>query len=315
MNAQGGGTPPGSHRGRFVLLAALITSSAALLFIVPLIGPVGLPALLLVLLFEREEESMRRYLPLVWGAAVVAILWQWVVLFPVALALSAVALDQGVRHRWDWRLTSAGAAVPQLVAFAVPMLMLGQEGIRASYIDSLQRIAPLLGNTDPAAMVEQMGPWLDFVLRLLPAFITLSVVAHGILALALGGWLLRRKGLLELTPVPEFAMWALPDWMVWPTAASILLAVTTRGAVQTVAINAAVVQGALYSLHGLAVFWYGFVTRALPNWARAAFLIVVVFFPPAQIALVLAGMLETWIPLRSIMAASQESNEKDEEEM
>ena len=315
MSVQGAGTPPGSHRSRFVLLAALMTSSAALLFVVPLLGPVGLPALLLVLLFERDEEWTRRYLPLVWGIAVVAILWQWVALFPAAVALSAVALDQGVRYRWDWRVTSASVAVPQLVAFAVPLLLLGPEAIRASYVDSLQRIAPLLGTTDPAAMVEQMGPWLDIVLRLLPAFITLSVLGHGILAMALGSWLLRRKGVLEVIPVPEFAMWQLPDWMVWPSVASILLAVTTRGTAQTVAFNAAVVQVALYSLHGLAIFWYGFVTRALPGWARAAFLIVVVFFPPAQIALALTGMLETWIPLRSMMAASQKTDEKDEEEM
>jgi hypothetical protein len=281
---------------------------------IPIIGQMLAPAALLVRFGERQEEPSLRYLPAVLGAALVSILVPPFAIYGASVAVAGMLLDQAVRRSWDWRAASLLAAVPLVAGLAIPIMGSGSEFIRGQLMEAMEPVIPAFSSAgfDPAQAEETVRRFVEIYMRLLPGMFALTGLFYGVFALAGGSWWLRRKGAIPAVEVPQLAMWVVPERMIWLTAASLVLSIFTRGEIQSVGLNLTLVLAFLYSIQGLAIMWYGFITRAIPAWARVLLVIVVLLFPPAIFPMLIVGILETWVPFRSMIAAG--TGDGDEEE-
>lgn len=314
MNTPGEGAPPGSYWNRFVPISTALVAFGSVLLLLPLVGQIVVPAALLVQLWNRQEEPAQRYLPMVAAAALVSVLAPPFGIFAAAAALSGILLDQGVRGGWDWRTVASAAAVPLFLVIAISLLSAGSDAVRQRLDEFMRPFMSTSGTmgTNPEQFKEVFEWLLDVYVRVLPGLILTAALFYSVFALLAGTWWLRRQGASPAVEVPQLAMWALPDVLAWPTAAGLALAVWSQGLIQTIGLNLVVVLAVLYSIQGLAIVWYGFIVRAIPGWARALVIVAMFIFPPAIIPVVIVGILETWVPFRSLMAAGAGNGDEEE---
>ena len=311
MTVPGEEAPPGSYWNRHFPVTIAVVAFGSM---IPIIGQIAVPAALLVRFSERQEEPSQRYLPAVLGAALLSIVVPPFAPYGISVVLSGIVLDQALRRRWDWRTASLLAALPLIAGLAIPIMTSSTEVIRSQLVEAMEPVVPAFRSAgfDPARTEEVVRWVIEAYLRLLPGMFVLTGLFYGLLALAGGTWWMKKRGAAPAVTFPQLAMWVVPEWLVWPTAAGLVFSLLTRGGIQSIGLNIIFVMAFLYSIQGIAIMWYGFITRDIPLWARVIFVLVVLFFWPAIFPVLLVGILETWVPFRSMIASGAGNGDEEE---
>jgi uncharacterized protein YybS (DUF2232 family) len=152
----------------------------------------------------------------------------------------------------------------------------------------------------PEAEIERAAKLLRWIfLRGIGAIgVGLGIIVAGLL-MALEPQLPPRR-LVEGKPMPPFATWRLPEFLVWVLIPSLLgMALRSRlpESLALVAWNVLLVMAFLYFIAGLAVMASWIQSRQLERF-QAAFLLLVFIMPGVAMTLTLLGVLDTWMDWR-----------------
>ena len=319
MNLRGEMAPPGSYWGRFVPASIALVALAVIVSPLPLLNSVGaivIPAALMVLFWSRSESSIYRWFPALVAATVAALAFQPIGLVVIIIVAAGILLDKGVRAGWDWKVVGLAGSCPLLFWLALVLPVWSQTVETIGEEMELTYVAPLTDwfvelGFDQVQMEELVTQTVETVMRLLPSQLVLAALFMGFGALLVGNWWLRRQGRELGIEVQQMAVWALPYRLIWVMIAALASLVFASGGLKTVGLNVVVVLGFFYMVQGFAIIWYSFEVRGTPGWIRSLFAIAValVVWP----GLVIIGMLENWIPFRSLMAkAAGEGEEEDQ---
>jgi hypothetical protein len=103
--------------------------------------------------------------------------------------------------------------------------------------------------------------------------------------------------------LPPFVLWQVPDALIWPLLATLVLLRWGNGwhpGFFLAALNAAVVLGNLYFLSGLAILLFYLMRWKVPQALQLLVVLAVGLFPVAIGALVAMGVINTWWDWRRI---------------
>ncbi len=296
-----------SYWGRHVPVTAALSLAGGLLAPIPIVNAVaiiGVPAMLAVLCRRRGESAVMRWLPalvpllILLPVAGVRIFAVW----PLALVVTAIILEQALRLGWEWRLTTLALALPPAGTFiGLWYAMVGEAGVREygaqlwpAYADLLDKIGLESGTFE--AQFEQS---LETIIYVLPSQFGMAGIMTGLMTLAVTVWWLQRSGTEPGIGLEPYSCWELPRWMLVPFGVC-LLSIATGGTVARAGANAAIVIAFLYFLQGFAIIWYSFEARGTAGWIRLLFalLAVIIIWP----GLIILGVVETVYPFRRLMA-------------
>ncbi|MHB8078604.1 MAG: DUF2232 domain-containing protein [Candidatus Krumholzibacteriia bacterium] len=146
---------------------------------------------------------------------------------------------------------------------------------------------------------------LKIMRQLWPALVALSLLGHGIVAVAVGRWLADRRGRGGTPPgwtVPR--EWRLPFYVVWILVAGLALVAIRVGPAARAGANLIVVAAVLCSVQGLAVM-AGLLHRAAPPWLQAVLgLLALLLMAPLLVpAAAMLGLMDQWLDFRRLAAA------------
>ena len=323
MSLPVGELPPTSYWGRFVPASiglVLLTLVVLPLPLLNIVGVVGIPTVLLVLLQERPEPSMQRWLPALAVAVLLGMVDPVGGLMALSLALVAILLDREIRRGRNWGFAGLAGSAPFLLmaVLSLPNSLKDREAIReqvefffTATMEQLSQMGFSLAQTE-----EQLIEFVDIGVKiwlLIPAGLTVLGLFVGFGALICGMWWLRRRERVQAVEIPPFTIWVMPEKLVWGAVAGLALLVVGPGNWHTAGMNLVVVLAMIYSVQGLAIMWYGFEVRGTPNWVRVLFMLVLTFLHVIGIGMMaVLGLLETWVPLRSLMARSAEEGKEED---
>ncbi len=133
--------------------------------------------------------------------------------------------------------------------------------------------------------------------RVLPGILGCTVVTTVWINLVGGNSIVLRHRPV-LAPWPSYGNWRLPDHLVWPAIASMILLLFGHGIGQTIGITTTLICGLLYFFQGLAVS-LSFMDRwQVPRLVRFLFYILVVIQSYGLVLLAIIGLADVWADFR-----------------
>ena len=324
MNQPVGDPPHISYWGRFVPLSVGLVLITPIVLAVPLLnvaGMIGVPAALLVLFQEHSESSSKRWLPAITTAVIVGMIDQLGGLMLLSFVLSATLMDREVRRGREWGAAGLAGSIPFLLLSAGSLLAVIQyreqieEQLLATYSTLFEQLSQMgFGTT---RMVELLPEIVSQGVLLIPSAAALTGLFIGFGALTLGMWWLGKRGIVKGMGIPQFTIWILPEKLFWSAVLGLALWITGliigSGNLHTAGLNLVIVLAAVYSVQGLAIVWYGFEVRGTATWIRVLFVIILsIIVHVGVFIMALFGLLETWIPLRSLMAEAAEQGKEED---
>jgi hypothetical protein len=323
MTAQGEETPPGSYWSRYVPMSMSAVALGAFLTALPLVNSLVLvvvPALLLVLAGEREEERSERWLPPLIAAGLMGSVALSSGLFALVMVLTGIVLDEAVRRGLEWRLTTLVAALPVTAVLMLPLVMLDREELRGQLLEAMEPTIRSLGGMgfDQAVLRQEYTGVFDTALRLMPSLFLLAALGVAAVALGSGLWWLHRKGRAMAFTLPPLSMWVFPDALRWLTGLGLVGAVAAHPlhlpvGVETTGLNLLVAAGTLWSVQGFGIVWYGFIVRNTPAVVKGLFVFLIIISTWMGLTLLaLLGLMERWIPFRTLIAEGIQAREEEE---
>jgi len=324
MNQPVGDPPPISYWGRFVPLSVGLVLITPVVLAFPLLnvaGMIGVPAALLVLFQEHTESSLKRWLPAMTTAAVMGSIDLLGGLMTLSFVLSAILLDKEVRRGREWGAVGLAGSIPFLLLAAGSLLAVVkysepiEEQLLATYVTLFEQMSQM--GFDTTQMADMLPEIVRQIVRLIPAASALSGFFVGFGALSLGIWWLGKRGIVKGMEIPQFTIWVLPEKLVWFVVFGLVLWMTGLivgpGNMHTTGLNLVIILVAVYSVQGLAIMWYGFEVRGTATWMRVLFVIMVsIMVHVGVVIMALLGLLETWVPLRSLMAEAAEQRKEED---
>jgi hypothetical protein len=322
MTVPGEGTPPGSYWSLYVPASMLAVALGAFLAALPLVNSlvlVAVPALLLALAGEREEGRSERWLPPLIAAGLIGSVALSSGLFALVLALTGIVLDEAVRRGLEWRLTTLAAALPAAAVLMLPLVVLDHQVLREQLLEAMEPTFRSLGGMgfDQAVLRQEYTGFFDTAMRLMPSLFLLAALGVAALALGFGLWQLHRKGRAMAIVLPPLSMWVFPDALRILTGLGLAAALAAHplhlpGWVETTGLNLLVAAGTLWSVQGFGIVWYGFIVRNTPVALKALFVFLVIISTWWGLALLaLLGLVERWIPFRTLMAEGNRAREEE----
>jgi uncharacterized protein YybS (DUF2232 family) len=146
----------------------------------------------------------------------------------------------------------------------------------------------------------------EFVMRIFPALVILSLWLEGIINVSLLARITNRadSGRGRILLRPEFSTWVCPDRFVWGGIVGGFLILTKVTFLVTIGINTVILLVALYFLQGLAIISWFFKKRNVPLGFRALgyVLIGIIQFLPFLVAGL--GLFDIWFDFRKLRKAS-----------
>ena len=320
MTLPGGEMSPMPYWGRFVPISVGLVFLFLVTWYVPLLnvaGMVGIPAILLVLFQERQEPPLQRWFPAIATVALIGMVDRLGGLMVLTIVLIAILQDREVRRKQNWGLVGFAGSIPLLLLSSMSLLVVFryQDEIEEHVISFYSQILEQMSQSgfDTGQMQELLPGMVHSAVQMIPAGLALLGLFVGFGALICGMWWLGKRGLVATIEIPQFTVWVLPEKLVWPVIVGLALLVAGPGGWKVAGLNLLVVLTMLYSVQGIAIMFYGFEIRGTPGWARVLFIIVLTVMHVIGAAMMaILGLLETWIPFRSLMAkAAEEGKEED----
>jgi hypothetical protein len=147
-----------------------------------------------------------------------------------------------------------------------------------------------------------LGKLTEFVLRIFPALIILTIWGEGILNVSLFSWITGRiaphKDPIRMKP--EFSTWVCPDRLVWAGIVGGFLIVTKTPFLVTIGINAVIVLLAIYLLQGVAIVSFFFKKRNIPVGFQVIGYLLLVVFQFLLVLVAVLGLFDIWMDFRKL---------------
>ena len=137
------------------------------------------------------------------------------------------------------------------------------------------------------------------LIRLLPAFITTSLLFVSWISVLSAQYLFRVKAL----PFPDFGRlnrWKAPEPLVWAVIICGLAGFLPQTVVRWVGINGLLILATIYFFQGIAIASFYFDKKKLPRLLRVVLYGMVLLQPLVFIILILLGFFDMWIDFRRI---------------
>lgn len=217
-------------------------------------------------------------------------------------------LGTGMRLQWSPERTIASAGI---LVFASGLLSLWlftpipEEGLFAQMERDVreavaQAISQFGGHMqDKQAFEEAIQEVVPTLVRVFPGMALASTLAIGWLNVIVTVRFCRMQG-IALPPWPPWSHWKSPEHLVWGLIASGSLFLFTTGPLRLGALNALVVLGLAYFLHGLAIVSFYVEKWRLPRIGRAFIYAVLFLQQLATLATVLTGVFDLWLDFRKL---------------
>ena len=282
-----------------------------------LIAPLAVPALWGGAFLIGRPMVLSLVAAVVW-LAVSLLMAPALVVWPMAsfvVAGLAAGLALGFRFRLDAALVVVTIAMAPYFVWSINEVPLEQkyELMTEQYIEARREM--LEGTADPkqieltlAAERQQHEQVADLALKILPAMFGLGILGMAGILLMVVRLVGRLLGVnMGVSPLPPFARWRLPFYLVWALVAGLGLYITRLPIVATAGLNTALAVVTLLSLQGAAVQWE-MTGRIMGSVPRLIYLLVAgaLFLP-----LVVLGLADQWLDLRKLEASAAEDPPSD----
>ncbi len=153
--------------------------------------------------------------------------------------------------------------------------------------------------------------FLEFILRIFPALLILTLWLEGIVNVVLLKRITSRSasGAGGIDMSPAFSTWMCPDKLVWAGILGGFLIMTKVSPLLTIGINIVILLSAVYLLQGIAIVSFFFKKKKVPLGFRMLgyMLIGIIQFLPFLIAAL--GLFDIWIDFRKLRPKSRSLQE------
>lgn len=304
---------------RFLLHLLLGTAAALTIFLtslrLPLVGVVTsiltpLPIMVLCRLWGLQGGILAVLI----GTAVIS---TWLspllgIIFFAEFGLLGILLYHYlVRKGLPW---DRGIAFSSLIVLAIIALLAIVSGIATSsnLIDwlegeiqetsksMLQLYSMENANDEPLSVFSEK--FAEFVLRILPALLILTIWLEGIVNVSLFRRIMSRKasGSGQIIMRPEFSNWTCPDRFVWGGILGGFLIMTKVSTLVTIGINAVILLVAIYFLQGLAVVSFLFKKNNVPLGFRVIGYTMIGIIQFLFFLVAALGLFDIWVDFRKL---------------
>ena len=135
--------------------------------------------------------------------------------------------------------------------------------------------------------------------KILPALLITGILGTVWMNLALGNWLLKKRG-LKLAPWRDFSEWQLPDNLVWGVIGSAFALIFFTEPLNIIGLNVLLIWGALYAIQGLAILVSLLAKWAVPAPFRTLIYILLVIQSYGIVLLIIVGVADVWSDFRHL---------------
>jgi len=176
----------------------------------------------------------------------------------------------------------------------------------------LSGYASLMGasKTEMKQVIVQMQPALEFMPKLLPGIMVVSLAVISIVNF-LASSKIYRSDRVDMIPMKPFKAWDLPWHFVWGFMVGLALILVPElgspaiidSTVDIVGFNLLIIFGTLYAVLGFSVMWGIFVRYKVALFLRIMILAILVLFPLAVIFIPFLGIADIWVNFRKLERA------------
>ncbi len=304
---------------RFILHLFLGTTATLIIFLtsleVPLVGVLTViltpfPIMVLCCLWGLRAGMLAALVGAFLISTVLSLLLG--IVFFIEFGLLGILLYHHVARRglrWDYGIALASLTVVAIMALFViahgvtsPSNLI--DWLRAEILEtsrSISQLYPLEKGRDQPLWIASRE-FADFVLRILPAFIILTIWLEGIVNISLLARLMRRRvsGTDTVVMRPEFCVWACPDRLVWAGILGGFMIITKISPLVTVGSNAVILLVAIYFLQGLAVVSFFFKKNNVPVGFRVLGYSLIGIIQVLWFVVAAIGLFDIWIDFRRL---------------
>lgn len=304
---------------RFPLHLLLGTAAALLIFVtslqVPLLGVVmsiltPLPIMLLSHLWGLRGGGLAVLI----GTLVISIVLTPLigVIFFIEFGLLGILLHHYVaRKRLPW---DHGILLSSLIVLGMLTLLVVVYQIAISFdaVDWMRGEIHQTGRTllqlDSVENAADPPSWIgsekltEFILRIFPALIILTIWLEGIVNVSLFTRITSRGafGARQITLRPEFSSWICPDKLVWGGILGGFLIITRISLLVTIGINTVILLAAIYFLQGIAIVSFLFKKKKVPLGFRVMGYTLIAVIQVLPILIAAMGLFDIWMDFRKL---------------
>jgi uncharacterized protein YybS (DUF2232 family) len=176
--------------------------------------------------------------------------------------------------------------------------------MRGEILETTQALLP----PHPAKSTTGQNPWVtpekltEFILRVLPALMILTVWLEGIVNVALLKRITNHAAFdsHRFTLQPEFSAWLCPDRLVWAGILGGFLILTKNSVLVIIGINMVILLAAIYFLQGIAIISFFFKKRSVPLGLRVMGYTLIGIIQVLPILVAALGLFDIWIDFRKL---------------
>jgi hypothetical protein len=142
----------------------------------------------------------------------------------------------------------------------------------------------------------------EFILRIFPALIILTIWLEGIVNVSLFTRITSRGafGARQITLRPEFSSWICPDKLVWGGILGGFLIITRISLLVTIGINTVILLAAIYFLQGIAIVSFLFKKKKVPLGFRVMGYTLIAVIQVLPILIAAMGLFDIWMDFRKL---------------
>jgi len=304
---------------RFLLHLLLGTAAALIIFLtslqVPLMGvAIGILTPLPVMVLCDRWGLRGGILVVMIGTLVISTMINPLlgVIFFAEFGLLGILLHHClVRKALPW---DHGIALSSLIVLGTMALLVAVYGMTTSsnFIDwmrgeiqetgrSILKLYPVENTKDPSLWIAS-EKLTEFVLRIFPALIILTIWLEGIVNVSLFRRIVSRpaSGNDRIIMRPEFSTWICPDRFVWGGILAGFLIMTKTSPLVTIGINAVILLLAIYFLQGIAIVSFFFRKKNFPLGFRVIAYIMIGTIQFLPLLVTALGLFDIWIDFRKL---------------